>query len=501
MLSQPQSVPFNAREPSTMFPAWRLRFWEARAAYRNGRYDDAAKLVLAASVRDFLPIKRLAADVAAKMVERAGQRFEGSDSLAGWQDLAIAERLGGQTDAIHQTRRRYVEQAVNEVQRYLAAGHIGAAQVRLQGLQQRGLCNEHTRILGQLARLMEKAQTRASRGHFQPAVAAMEQAAAIARTLVPVTDTMKEIVDRLSNAASRLAASAGECQRLSAEMHAALAAKNWNAVLSTSEALLTLAPQHTAAAQARRRAWHAVGMDVTQAGATNQLVHPVSLEIHKAPVRGERSTRRSVCSREVDTVTGSEHPRRALLWVDAVGGFLMCMDDGVVLGQPAPGGPIAVPILADLSRRHAIIRRDAGAYVLEPLQRTRVDGREIDGPHVLADQQLIQLGDNVRIRFTRPHALSATARLTIESHHKTQPSADAVLLMADSCVLGPHAHCHVRCRHWQRDVVVYRQNDRWYCQAEVPVSIDGVPAIGPCEIKSGTRVEGEDFSFTWETLE
>ena len=118
-----------------------------------------------------------------------------------------------------------------------------------------------------------------------------------------------------------------------------------------------------------------------------------------------------------------------------------------------------MPILADLSRRHAVIRREAGAYVLEPLQPVRVDGREITGPTVLADNQLIQLGDNVRLRFTKPHALSATARLDFESHHKTQPSADAVLLMADSCVLGPNRHCHVRCRDWQHDVVLYRHGD------------------------------------------
>jgi hypothetical protein len=195
------------------------------------------------------------------------------------------------------------------------------------------------------------------------------------------------------------------------------------------------------------------------------------------------------------------------LWVDAVGGFLVCLDDCVVLGQPSPGdnaagGPrVAVPILADLSRRHAAIRRDAGAYVLEPLQRTLVDGREITTPFVLSDNQLIQLGDNVRIRFTKPHALSATARLTIESHHKTQPSADAVLLVADSCVLGPNRHCHVRCREWQRDVVVFRQDDRLFCRASEPITIDGVAKNGESEIQSGVRVEGEDFSFTWETVE
>ena len=141
------------------------------------------------------------------------------------------------------------------------------------------------------------------------------------------------------------------------------------------------------------------------------------------------------------------------------------------------------------------------AYILEPLQRTLVDGREIKSPYVLSDNQLVQLGDNVRVRFSKPHALSATARLTIESHHKTQPSADAVLLMADSCVLGPNRHCHVRCRDWERDVVVFRQNDRLFCRASEPLTIDGVAINGESEIQSGVRVEGEDFSFTWETVE
>jgi hypothetical protein len=242
-------------------------------------------------------------------------------------------------------------------------------------------------------------------------------------------------------------------------------------------------------------------MDVTQLHTPRRAGGHVSLNMDNAVGRGGRwSTRRGSRSNEEDTVAGNEHPQRALLWIDAVGGFLVCTDDVIVLGQPSPGNTIAVPILADISRRHAIIRRDAGAYVLEPLQTTRVDGREITGPHVLADNQLIQLGDNVRIRFNKPHALSATARLVMESRHKTQPSADAVMLMADSCVLGPSRHCHVVCRNWKRDIIVYRQNDRVYCRAEEPLTIDGVQAPGESEVASGVRVEGEEFSFTWETI-
>ena len=457
------------------------------------------------NLREFLPAKQLAQQVAGKMLERAGNRFALGDSVAGWQDLNVADRLGGQGDAIHQLRHSYEEQSLREVRRYLAAGQPGPAVARLEKLRQRGLANELVRNCQQIATLMQEADGWAAHGHFSEATSAIHRASVVAGLPPKEPGIMDEVAAQLRAERERLQAAAGDCQRLSAELHAALTAENWSAVLSAADALLAIAPQHVAAGQARRRAWKAVGMDVTQFHAGRHAREPVPLAFEISDGRrGWPSTRPTSRSSEVDTVAGKEHPQRALLWVDAVGGFLVCLDDAVTIGQPSPGDAIALPILADLSRRHAVIRRDAGAYVLDPLAAaaaTRVDGREITGPFVLSDNQLIQLGDNVRIRFSKPHALSATARLTLESHHKTQPTADAVLLMADSCVLGPNRHCHVRCRNWKRDVVIYRQNDQVFCRADEPLSIDGVLANGSTEIHSGVRVEGEDFSFAWETLE
>lgn len=484
-----------------MFPTWRLRLREARVAWQSGRYDEASALLAAESLRDFLPAKRLARDVAGKIVERAGDRFAGGDSAAGWQDLATADRLGGEAEAILRLRRQYADQTIDEVHRYLAAGQPTPALAQLDKLQRHALADERSRLCRQIAQLMQEADHASSRGHFAESAATIARAAGLTKPQASSDGIMNEIARQLNDQSQRLASHASESQRLSSEMHAALAAENWSAVLTAADALLAMAPQHAAAGQARRRAWRAVGMDVTQAYRGRRGAGLVSLELDRVLARGGRRSTHASRSSEDDTVAGNENPRRALLWVDAVGGFLACMDDAVVLGQPAPGERIAVPILADLSRRHAVIRRDAGAYVIEPLQRTWVDGREITAPFVLSDNQLIQLGDNVRVRFTKPHALSATALLTIESHHKTQPSADAVLLMADSCVLGPNRHCHVRCRNWQRDVVVYRQGDRLFCRASEPVSVDGVAASAENEIQSGVRVEGEAFSFTWETVE
>lgn len=487
---------------TAMFPVWRLRLREARVAMQSGRYEEASDLLSAESLRDFLPAKQLARDVAGKMVERANERFARGESSAGWHDLQHADRLGGQVEAVGKVRFQYAERVLGEARGYVLANQPAPAIALLDKLAKRGLGDERSRLLRQIAQLVHDAEKSAAHGHFAEAAAALTRAAAIARPTAAGTSTMDDVAMRLSDEAKRLTDRSQDCQRLTAEMHAALATGNWGAVLTAADSLLAIAPQHAAAGQARRRAWKAVGMDVTRA---HQPRRPGFVSLQVDPANGGRAGRRSTRARsrsnEEDTVAGIEPPQRALLWIDAVGGFLICTDDCVVLGQPSPGNPIAIPILADLSRRHAIIRRDAGAYILEPLQKTRVDGREITGPHVLADNQLIQLGDNVRLRFTRPHALSATARLVMESHHKTQPSADAVLLMADSCVMGPSRHCHVNCRNWKHDIVVYRQNDRLYCRADEPLVIDGVEASGEQEIAAGIRVEGEEFSFTWEALE
>jgi hypothetical protein len=469
-------------------------------AVRDGRFDEASALLAAASLREYLPAKQLAQTVALKLVERADDRIACGDSAAGWHDLAQADRLGGQDEAISRLRRQYAEKALQEARENLVAGQSDAALAGLAKLERHGLLDAASRRCQQIARLMRQADQAAERGHFVEASAALSQAQGLAHQDSNGSATM-DLSKRLGEQSQKFTTLSSEHQRLSAEMHAALERESWGSALSAAEALLAIAPQHLAAGQARRRAWQAVGMDVTQPYRGRRFGQPVSLQLERAVGRGDRrSTHASVRSSKDDTVTGTENPRRALLWVDAVGGFLVCLDDCIALGQPSPNDTIAVPILADLSRRHATIRRDGGAYVLEPIHAVSVDGRPITAPYVLGDNQLIQLGDSVRLRFTKPHALSATARLVLESHHKTQPSADAVLLMADSCVLGPSRHCHVRCPDWQRDVVVYRQEEGVYCRSEQPLLIDGeaVGCVG--EIRSGQRIEGEDFSFTWETV-
>jgi hypothetical protein len=58
-----------------MFPTWRLKLREVRVAVDSRRYEEAIALLERESLREFLPAKQLAQDVAGKMVARAGERF------------------------------------------------------------------------------------------------------------------------------------------------------------------------------------------------------------------------------------------------------------------------------------------------------------------------------------------------------------------------------------------------------------------------------------------
>jgi hypothetical protein len=191
---------------------------------------------------------------------------------------------------------------------------------------------------------------------------------------------------------------------------------------------------------------------------------------------------------------------RLLLWVDAVGGFFVCNSAEVRIGQAVPDSTVEVPLLADLSRHHATIRRDEEGYTIEPLRDVRLDHHPINQTSWLQDGSLIELGPALRLRFRRPHPLSATARLEFLSHHRTQPSAAAVILMADTCVFGPGPNNHVVCRDWPHDVVLHRQHGGMFCRSASPIEIDGKPYPQTGPLTTHSRVAGEGFSFSLEEI-
>jgi len=193
------------------------------------------------------------------------------------------------------------------------------------------------------------------------------------------------------------------------------------------------------------------------------------------------------------------------LWVDGVGGYLVCPGETVTIGQPAIDGSTDVPILADLSRRHAEISRQGENYLLHALREARVDGRPVGGSAVLRAESLIELGEAVRLRFRRPHPLSLSARLDLASRHRTQPGCDGIILAHETIVLGPRGDGHVVCPGWPHEIVLSRQvngwsgSGQWHCRAGGrELEVDGVRASRRASLASHSRIVGPGIAISLE---
>ena len=70
---------------------------------------------------------------------------------------------------------------------------------------------------------------------------------------------------------------------------------------------------------------------------------------------------------------------RFLMWVDAVGGYLVCLNNQLTIGQARPDSKVDIPLLADISSKHAQLKRqgEEGDYIIEPLAQVLVQNKEI----------------------------------------------------------------------------------------------------------------------------
>jgi hypothetical protein len=463
-----------------MFQSWRLKLREAEEALRHGRLEQSAKLLAENDLRQYLPGQRLSIKLATALAERARHTASDGDLSSAWKDLEAARSLDGETDIVARVRRDLIDRAILDVENCLRAEDPASALARLEQLQRQGVSGEPLATLLQVARRLQSAGNLSRHGKFADALLQLTAAEALRPDF--------EVIGRQHQACEK---NAQEARELTEQLHRAMAAKEWSEALKLAECLLVMAPDCRLAQDARQQAWAKVGARGSK---------PLAATQPWTPSTDPAAADSAVIAADDTRRPGGASKSRFLLWVDAVGGYLACLNDEVVLGQSTADGQVHVPILGDLSRRHAKIRRQGEGYVMEPIGPVQVEGKTVTSPTLLADGDEIQLGSVVRLRFRKPHALSASARLDFVSRHRTQPSADGVLLMAESCVLGPKWHNHIVCRDWPDDVVIYRQDDGLYCRSMQALDIDGQFCDGRGPLNLNSRVTGAEFSLSLEEI-
>ncbi len=489
----------------TMLGQWRVALKQAEDAAQAGRIDEALALACRPDVADSRSMVRLRDRLGRDLVARASRRAAADDLTGAIDDLGHAEALNVAPDILASARLALADLVVAEIRADLEAGDPSRAIDRIETVARHKISGPTLRRSRELAEAWRTALDEARRGEFARALEGLQRAERLAGDSIrPALGSARRDVE----AARATAAPAVE------RLYAALAQGRWVETLTAAEAVIEVVPEHPAARQARTRAWQqiaaispgsatlptlsggrnvAVGFGVEPSQDPAAMVIPALLAPAPAP------TILKIAPTPPPTPAGPSG--RFLLWVDDVGGFLVCLDDAVVLGRAGVESTADVAILGDLSRRHAVVIRDAdgSGYRIQAVQPTFVNGRAVtEAP--LNDGDVIRLGSTVELEFRRPSPFSATARLRIVSRHRLPLAVDGVILMAETCIIGSNRQAHIAASGLDGPVVLYRQGAGLCCRGPGTFEVDGNPGAGRAPITTQSQVQGDGFSFSLEPL-
>jgi tetratricopeptide (TPR) repeat protein len=443
--------------------AW-LALRQAQEALKTGRLEEAQRLLCQPAAHGHKRSWELLQQVAQGFVERGKQHLRHDHVAAAWNDLVAAEQMGIADDAAFRLRQELSQHGLTEVRTLLEAGEAGRALEVIGQLRNRSVQQPELPLLEEAAKSWTLAKEQAGRGEFAQAL----QSAGRVRKLLPCrADALEQFLISLEQQLQSFSA-------LLVQLHEAAEQRHWQDVVRLSEQVLAIAPQHLEARKARARAWRVL---------EPQTVASAPREVEPA-----------------DTPPPRPAPeQRFLLWIDGVGGYLVCLGNRVTLGQATPDAYVDIPLYADVSRIHAALTRDTEGYVLEATRPLQVNSQAVERTLLQAGDR-ITLGAGCQLQFRQPVPVSATARLDLVSGHRLPLAVDGVLLMADTLVLGPGSQVHVSMPDLREPIILYRHVGGLGVRHTGKVTIDGQRCGERGLLRPNSMVSGDDFAFTIEPV-
>jgi FHA domain len=538
----------NPGGESTMLGHWRIVLRQAEEAARVGRFEEAFALATRPDVADHHHAVQFRSRIALDLIARATRRGAVDDLGGAIEDLDLAERMGAPPDSLAAARLSLADRVAEEVRTDLDSGDPARALERIEDLARHKVSGPALRRTREIAEAWQAALAEGRRGEFGRAQEQLDRAERLAGGAGAI-GAQQAVAAAKAELETRQKAAAPKVEAL----YTALAEGKWPTILTAAEAVLAAIPEHPAARQARSRAWQQIaaigpaasaqwaargprgaqaaatinprrdpaepgaarerdrdrpeavaearpaeadgifwlGGDASPraaAGAQDRLVRPAAAQRAAVPIR-------PLARAEADGPKG-----RFLLWVDGVGGYLVCMDDRIVLGRAGPDSHADIPLMGDLSRNHATLVRNGEGYLLQAHHASFVNGKPVAEQVVLRDGDVIRLGSTVELEFRQPSPVSATARLAIVSRHRLPLAVDGVLLMAETCIVGEAAQAHIPAPALLNPVVLYRQAGALWCRAPGAFDVDGKTCAARAPLTLQSSVLGDGFSFSLEPL-
>ncbi len=543
----------NPGGESTMLGHWRIVLRQAEEAARVGRFEEAFALATRPDVADHHHAVQFRSRLALDLIARATRRGAVDDLGGAIEDLDLAERMGAPPDSLAAARLSLADRVAEEVRVDLDSGDPARALERIEDLARHKVSGPALRRTREIAEAWQAALAEGRRGEFGRAQEQLDRAERLAGGAGAI-GAQQAVAAARADLETRQKAASSKVEAL----YTVLAEGKWPTILTAAEAVLAAIPEHPAARQARSRAWQqiaAIGPAASAqwaargprgaqaAAAINSRRDPAEPGAARDRDRdrpgavaetrpteadgifwlgGEASPRAAAGAPPAGQNTfprpAPPPPRRAgparplaraevdgpkgrfLLWVDGVGGYLVCMDDRIVLGRAGPDSHADIPLMGDLSRNHATLVRNGEGYLLQAHHASFVNGKPVAEQVVLRDGDVIRLGSTVELEFRQPSPVSATARLAIVSRHRLPLAVDGVLLMAETCIVGGAAQAHIPAPALLNPVVLYRQAGALWCRAPGAFDVDGKTCAARAPLTLQSSVLGDGFSFSLEPL-
>ncbi len=404
-----------------MRPSPWLTLRQADDALANGRPGDAHQLVAPLLEERHRKALQLASSIAVAYVAAGEKTLRGDDPETAWSHLVAAESLNASEPRAISLRQALMRLALAECRAAMEAGHplhVIETVARLRNYQ---AFHPDFDSLEQAAQEWVLGQEMADRGDFLLASGTVERVRPRLGN-IPATG-LDRFLEYLHNR--------HEIYRNAvAELGDARDAKDWNVAAEWAAKVVAVAPAHREARNLQVRAW--------------EQVQPQTMPYMPPPEsRGSHA---------------GSNSKRFLLWIDGVGGYLVCLAPRVTFGQAIAEAPIDIPLLADVSRLHAEISRDGEGFVLESNRGVLVNSTPITRT-ALKPGDRVTLGATCQFVFHQPVAISPSARLELVSGHRLHVAVDGVLLMAETLLLGPAGQSHVIVPWLKTPIVLYRSKE------------------------------------------
>lgn len=464
---------------------------QAREAVNNHRPEEAHRLIEPLIAEGYRRAWRIARDVVKQYAARATKFLDQHNTDAAWRDLLAAEALNTGEKAVADLRLTLTRLGLVQAKASLEAGNPLETIAVVGKLRDRGVRHPDLTPLESIAQDWGMASELADRGEFLRAVAELDKI----RPKLPCPPTGFE---RTRNAVDERHA---RFRNAVGQLYDAAEARLWRDALAAADAVLAVAPEHREAKAIRGKAWLAASPETAD--------YLAAAEANGEPAEAQFANTRRDSSRPAPPplppltssyLGNSALPKRFLLWVDGVGGYLVCLSHRVTFGQATGDGPVDVPLFADVSRLHAEVTRDGEGYVVESGKSVLVNGKETTRA-VLAAGDRVTLGATCQFLFHKPVSVSSTARLELTSGHRLPVAVDGVLLMGNELMLGAGPNAHIVLPWLPIPVLIYRSKEG--LGVRVPGSgfrIDDRPCTDRAILPLPAVVTADGFTFAIEPV-